>query len=355
MRIFFIFLCAAICGLWTGRGAENAQISPADLERIDAHAHVFNPSPAIYRMFDRLNLRIVNICVVDKYDPGFEEADPQHKAAREVFHGTRGRAAWCSTFDPQDWESPGFAQRVIARLDKTFEDGALAVKIYKSMGMELKSKSGEYLMPDNAVFDPIYAALAARGKTLYAHLAEPSAAWRPLDPSSPHYGYYKNNPDWHMYRHPERPSKEAILAARDRILEHHPKLRVVGCHLGSMEEDVDDIAERFERYPNFAVDTAARVPDLMLQPRDKVRAFLTKYQDRVLYATDLVALPGEDADQAVKRWEEEYARDWTYFATDGTVEYLGRTIRGLALPEPVLRKFYHWNALHWVPGIMGSK
>ncbi|MBI1941654.1 MAG: amidohydrolase family protein, partial [Acidobacteria bacterium] len=212
-----------------------------------------------------------------------------------------------------------------------------------------------YLMPDNAVFDPIYAALAARGKTLYAHLAEPSAAWRPLDPSSPHYGYYKNNPDWHMYRHPERPSKEAILAARDRILEHHPKLRVVGCHLGSMEEDVDDIAERFERHPNFAVDTAARVPDLMLQPPDKVRAFLIKYQDRVLYATDLVALPGEDAEQAVKRWEEEYARDWTYFTTDGTVEYSGRTIRGLALPEPVLRKFYHWNALHWVPGIMGSK
>jgi predicted TIM-barrel fold metal-dependent hydrolase len=297
----------------------------------------------------------VNICVVDKYDRGFEEAEPQHKTAREVFRGTEGRAAWCSTFDPQDWESPGFAEHVIASLDKTFEDGAIAVKIYKSMGMELKARSGTYLMPDNAVFDPIYEALAARGKTLYAHLAEPSAAWRPLDPSSPHYGYYKNNPDWHMYLHPERPSKEAILAARDRILAHHPKLRVVGCHLGSMEENVDDIAKRFDRYPNFAVDTAARVPDLMLQPREKVRAFLIKYQDRVLYATDLVALAGEDADESVKRWEDEYGRDWKYFATDETVEYSGRKIRGLALPEPVLRKFYHANALRWVPGVMGPK
>lgn len=354
-RIIILFLGAAICGFLASLRAENPQISLADLERIDAHAHVFNPSAAIYGMFDRLNLRIVNICVVDKHDRGFEEAEPQHKAAREVFRGTKGRAAWCSTFDPQDWESSGFSERVIASLDKTFEDGAVAVKIYKSMGMELKSKSGTYLMPDNAVFDPIYEALAARDKTLYAHLAEPWAAWRPLDPASPHYGYYKNNPDWHMYLHPERPSKEVILTARDRILGRHRNLRVVGCHLGSMEEDVDEIAERFDRYPNFAVDTAARVPDLMLQPREKVRAFLIKYQDRVLYATDLVAMAGEDADEAVKRWEDEYARDWKYFATDEIVEYSGRKIRGLALPEPVLRKFYHANALHWVPGMASSR
>jgi len=355
MRIPIFILSASICSLLAGTEAENPPISPADLDRIDAHAHLFNTSPAIYRMLDRLNLRIVNICVVDKYDPGFEEAEPQHETARQVFSGTNGRAAWCSTFDPQDWESPGFAARAIASLDKTFEDGAIAVKIYKSIGMELKSKSGEYLMPDNAVFDPIYEALIARDKTLYAHLAEPSAAWRPLDPSSPHYSYYKENPDWHMYLHPERPAKEAILAARDRILARHPKLRMVGCHLGSMEENVDDIAERFDRYPNFAVDTAARVPDLMLQPREKVRAFLIKYQDRVLYATDLVAMPGEDGEKAVKRWEDEYARDWKYFATDETVEYSGHKIRGLALPEEVLRKFYHSNALHWVPGILGPK
>src|SRR5216110_196673 len=95
-----------------------------------------------------------------------------------------------------------------------------------------------------------------------------------------------------MYLHPERPSKERILTARDRMLAKHPTLRVVGCHLGSMETDVDEIAKRFDRYPNFAVDTAARVSYLMLQPREKVRAFLLKYQNRVLYGTDLDVLGG---------------------------------------------------------------
>jgi predicted TIM-barrel fold metal-dependent hydrolase len=306
-------------------------------------------------MLNRLDMGLLNICVVDKHDRGFEEAEPQHAKALEVYRGSQGRAAWCSTFDPQDWEDPGFAGRTIARLDRTFANGAVAVKIYKSIGMELKSRSGQYLMPDDPVFDPILEALEARNKTLYAHIAEPSAAWRPLDPASPHYSYYKNNPDWHMALHPERPSKEAILSARDNLLKHHPKLRVVGCHLGSMEEDVEQIAKRFDLYPNFAVDTAARVPDLMLQSREKVRAFLTKYQDRVLYATDLVMMPWDKPEESVKRWEAEYSRGWKFFATGESLTYAGRQIRGLALPETVLRKLYRENALRWVPGIVSSK
>ncbi len=343
--------------LWSSSIASGQAPKPSHpaLARIDAHAHVFNSAPVFYDLLNQLDLRLVNICVVDKHDRGFEEAGPQHAKASEVYQGSQGRAAWCSTFDPQDWETPGFAERSIRLLDQTFKDGAIAVKIYKSIGMELKSRAGKYLMPDDPLFDPILDQLQARHKTLYAHLAEPSAAWRPLDPASPHYGYYKNHPDWLMVLHPERPSKAAILAARDRMLARHPKLRVVGCHLGSMEEDVDEIAKRFDLYPNFVVDTAARVPDLMLQPRQKVRAFLIKYQDRVLYGTDLEFMPWDKPDEAVKRWEAELERDWKFFATDETMTYAGHAIGGLALPEAVLRKFYRQNALEWVPGITPSK
>jgi predicted TIM-barrel fold metal-dependent hydrolase len=345
IALFSYALCApALAG-------QQTKALPLPFARIDAHAHVFQNAPQLDELLKRLDVRLLNICVVDKHERGYTEIEPQHKMALEVFHASKGRAAWCSTFDPQDWESPGFANRVNDQLAKTFSDGAIAVKIYKSIGMELKSKSGEYLMPDNPVLTPILDFIASRNKTLFAHIAEPTSAWKPLDPASPHYGYYKANPDWHMYAHPERPSKETILAARDRMVKAHPKLRVVGCHLGSMETDVDDIARRFDLYPNFAVDTAARVPDLMLQPREKVRAFLIKYQDRVLYATDLVFMPWQKPDEAVKYWDEEYARDWKYFATDETVELQGRKIQGLALPQPVLRKLFHDNAVQWVRGL----
>ena len=113
------------------------------------------------------------------------------------------------------------------------------------------------------------------------------------------------------------------------------------------------MARRFDRYPNFAVDAAARVPYFMLQPREKVRAFLIKYQDRILYATDLVVMPQDSAEKALLEWTNTYERDWKFFATDQTVEYKGHNAHGLRLPEPVLRKLYHDNAVRWIPGIVG--
>jgi predicted TIM-barrel fold metal-dependent hydrolase len=272
--------------------------------------HCHKPSAEFYAMLERLDMSVLNICVVDKHERGYEDGELKHRQMYEVYRGCTGRAPWCSTFDPEDWESPGFAERAIARLEETFRKGAVAVKIYKSIGQELKSRDGWYLMPDHGVFDPIFQFLAARDITLMAHIADPIGAWRPLVPGDPNYGYFKNTPAWHRHRFPERPSKETILAARDHMLSRHPRLRVVGVHLGSMEDDVAEIAKRFDLYPNFAVDTAARVHYLMVQPRQEVREFLIKYQDRVLYGTDLGMYPWGDAGEAVKRMEELYARDW---------------------------------------------
>jgi predicted TIM-barrel fold metal-dependent hydrolase len=335
----------------TALGVCAAAVPQTGIERIDAHAHTYVDAPVFLRMLEAQNIRALNICVVDKYEKGFENAALQHGLAIKVFKASRGRVPWCSTFDPQDFESPGFAARTIAALERTYAEGAVAVKIYKSIGMNLKKRSGAYLMPDDPVLAPIFDSIARHNKTLYAHIAEPMGAWRALDPKDPDYSYYKSAPAWHMYGHPDRPTKEQILAARDRMVERNPKLRVIGCHLGSMEEDVAEIARRLDRYPNFAVDTAARVLHLAIQDREKVRAFLIRYQDRVLYATDLVAQTWANPDQTAKRWAAEYDRDWKYFATTEQVQFDGRTCTGLALPDTVLMKIFHDNAVRWVPGI----
>jgi hypothetical protein len=115
-------------------------------------------------------------CVVDKYYKDYEEAEPQLAKALAIFQLSHGLAAWCSTFDPQDWETPGFARRAIALLNRTFNEGAVAVKIYKSIGMELKSKSGKYLMPDDPVFDPILIDIEQHNETLIVHIALSSMA-----------------------------------------------------------------------------------------------------------------------------------------------------------------------------------
>ena len=324
------------------------------LAPIDAHAHLYKDDPAFSALMQRLNLRILDICVIDDRDPYYKGLEPQRSDVLKVVHSTGGRAVLCTTFSPYAFEEPGFAQRTIRQLDADFANGAIAVKIYKVMGMEMKSKAGKYVMPDDPAFEPIYKDIAAHHRTVVAHLAEPDSCWQPPNPASPDYEYYQQNPQEYAYAHPEWPSKAAILAARDNLIAKNPKLRVVGAHLGSMEADVNEMAPRFDRYPNFAVNTAARVPYFMLQSRDKVRAFLIKYQDRILYATDLVVMPKDDTEKALAEWNSTYERDWKFFATGQTVEYKGHSYQGLALPEPVLRKIFHDNAVHWLPGIMGK-
>jgi predicted TIM-barrel fold metal-dependent hydrolase len=323
----------------------------AALDPIDTHTHVFKNDPAFPTMLSRLRLHVLDICVFTDKEPAFSHLQDEIDSALAVTRAAHGYVSWCTTFDPFQFRSPKFPAETIQQLDRDFNDGAVAVKIWKNIGMELKTPDGKFVMPDDPVFMPIYRAIAARNKTLIAHLAEPDSCWQPLDPANPDYDYYKAHPEWYMYGKSDHPSKAKILEARDHLLAQNPELRVVGAHLGSMELDLDGLAQRFDRYPNFAVDTAARVVYLALQPRDKVRAFLMNYQDRVLYGTDLGYRPKGDSDN-LKDWESTYLRDWKFFATNETVEFDGRKFQGLQLPDGVLRKLYHDNAVHWIPMMM---
>jgi predicted TIM-barrel fold metal-dependent hydrolase len=336
----------------TGQAAALAAL--AKLNPIDAHVHAYKDDPAFNALLRRLRLGVLNICVIDDRDADYKGLEPQRSQVLSVSRSAAGRAAFCTTFSPYDFEDPGFAQRVIRQLDDDFSEGAIAVKVYKTIGMEIRTKTGAFLMADDPVFEPIYRHIAAHHRTLVAHLAEPTSCWEPPNPASPDYGYYRKYPAEYAYLHPEYPSKAAILAARDRILASHPQLLVVGAHLGSMETDVGEIAARLDRYPNFAVDTAGRVHYLMLQPRDKVRSFLIKYQDRILYGTDLVFMTTDKTEVTLAKWADTYERDWKYFAGKQTVQYKEHNIQGLGLPKAVLRKLYRENALRWLPGIAGT-
>ncbi len=332
-------------------GSETDLQAFAAIEPIDTHVHAFKSDPAMTELVARLRLHVLDICVADTQGI-YGSLETELERAKGFVQSSQGHAKLCVTFNPFGFQRKDFAESTVKQIQQEFADGAVAVKIWKNIGMELKTPGGRYVMPDDPAFQPIYHAIAAENKTLVAHVAEPSSCWQPPNPDSPDYEYYKENPEWYMYRHPDHPRKEVILAARDHLLAENPKLRVVGAHLGSMETDVDLIAKRFDRYPNFAVDTAARMEYLMIQPREKVRKFLIKYQDRVLYATDLEFLNEESTTDAVKEWQEIYARDWKFLATGQILRYKNRQIEGLNLPEPVVRRIFHDNAVRWIPGIV---
>lgn len=325
-------LLAAFCA-----AASRAKAAEPSFEYIDTHTHMHRSAQALVEALRQANWRCLSIC-------DSREIGDQPSILAEMIRGTKllhresgGRIQWATTFDARPFETPGFAGRVIAALQRDFKEDALAVKMWKNVGMAIRSKSGEYLMPDSPVLTPILEAIEKSGRTLITHLAEPDAAWLPLQGNES--GYYKAHPEWHMYGHPEVPSKAAILESRDRMIARHPRLRVIGCHLGSNEEHLDQLAKRLDAHSNFAVDVASRVRFLARMDGETVRQFVTKYQERIIYATDFSLGQGDEA-KAAKSLLGIHEREWSYFS-------------GLGLAEPVLRKVFRENAVRWIPGIAG--
>jgi predicted TIM-barrel fold metal-dependent hydrolase len=334
--------------LLTFRGSDLAQFTA--LEPVDAHTHIFQIVPGFAGMLDRLHMHVLDILYVDGNNPYLKSMEPQRTNAFEFVAASAGHAWLCTTFDPFRYKSANFSQDAIAGINHDFAQGAVAAKVWKNVGMEIESAPGKYLMPDDPAFEPVYRDIADQGKTLVIHAADPDEAWG-LHPPGSSSRYYEMNPQWDMAKKAGAPEKKSILQAADGVMDANPRLRVVGAHLGSDEDHLDDLATRLDRHPNFAVDTAARVSRLVYQPRETVRAFILKYQDRILYGTDMHVYAGAAAPSLLQSWERQYARDWQYFATGDEFEYLGHRVKGLNLPRGVLKKLYHDNAIRWIPDL----
>jgi predicted TIM-barrel fold metal-dependent hydrolase len=322
--------------------------------RIDAHVHYNGDHGDCLALLKRLDLKLLNVSVAHGPDDPWRDRAEAFRALAQAYPD---RYAWCTTFDEPDG-SGDYAERVIAGLEADLRDGAIACKVWKNIGMSARKSSGEFLMIDDPIFDPIYGYLARNGRTLLMHIGEPLACWQPLDESDPHYAYYSTHPEWYMCGKVGYPSHAELIAARDHVLEKFLELRVVGAHLGSLEYDVAEIARRLERYPNLAVDTSARTKDLACQDREVVRAFFEAYPDRVLFGTDAVirdshrAMSQQEREAALARMAERYQREFAYYGSDEEMTVAGRTVRGLGLAVEALQRLYYGNAVHWIPGLV---
>ncbi len=329
------------------------------MPKVDAHAHLMRfPAGEEARFIgflERMNFKWLDICtfILD----GEEDLGEQHRLARHFHSRYPERLGWAVSFPLDRWGEPGWCDSSLAWVEAGFRDGAVAVKLWKDLGMTLRDPDSGFVMVDDPRLGPVLELIRARGKSLVAHIGEPRNCWLPLEEmtTAGDRGYFREFPQYHGYLLPRVPGYARQVAARDNLLTAHPALRTVGCHLGSLEYDVDSLAARLERYPQFAVDLAGRVVHLQLQDRDKVRAFVLKYQDRLLYGTDNLVDDKRSLEQQLEHFEQVYRLDCRYFATADELAieevHPGFSCRGLDLPMEALRLIFHDNAARWYPGL----
>lgn len=320
------------------------------VEKIDAHYHVYTTESISMEQAQKDNFKIL---AINTHSGACERVIDAHQWLRKLNANYPAEFEYSSTFCLDDWDEPGWTENTIAWINQCISDGANSVKVWKNIGMEFRDKNGELVMIDDPQFDAIFTHITQIGIPLVGHLGEPKACWEPVEKmkANNNKNYFTENPKYHMFLHPEMPSYEEQMAARDRMLDKNPDMVFIGCHLASLEWSVDVLAEWLDKYPNAAVDMAARMGDLFYQTRDdheKVYDFFIKYQDRLLYGTDIIDRGG-NKESFHKRMHETWIRDWEYLVTDHkmTSHLIDGEFNGLKLPKEVVDKIYSENVKRW--------
>jgi len=326
-----------------------------DFEKVpkaDVHVHIRTERDAFVQQAQKDNFKLLNI-VVD-HSAGIEDVKEQFHLVNYQAQNHPEDIASITAFSMKEWDEPNWARQSMNWLDSCFEAGAIGIKVWKNIGMVQRDTAGNLVMIDDPKFDMIFQELTKRKTPVMGHLGEPKNCWLPVEEMTTNNDkeYFSEHPQYHMYHFPEMPSYEEQIAARDRMLEKNPQMIFIGAHMGSLEWSVDELAKRLDKFPNMAVDLAARMGQVFYQTREnreKVRDFFIKYQDRLLYATDMGDSGNGDPETMQKNMHETWLRDWQYFTTADTMtsDLITGKFQGLQLPKEVVDKIYLENAQQW--------
>jgi hypothetical protein len=321
--------------------------------KVDSHIHIESDDGVFEDQAVADNFILITLNV----DHG-DSADIRSQFNHAMLSAKRhpGRVFFGPTFlfDTAGWGTEDWSNKIISQLGSDILAGAITVKIWKNIGMTVRDRAGKFIMVDDPGLDPVIDFIKSKGIPVTGHLGEPRNCWLPLDEMtvSSDSSYFARNPQYHMFLHKEYPSYEDQINARDNLLKINSDLIFIGCHLASLEWNVDSLALRLDKYPNMAVDISARICHLQYQSaqnRKRVREFCIKYQDRLLYGTDIGYSGSNNPDSFKKRMHDIWTDDWKYFVTDEemTSDKFKGTFTGLKLPKEVVEKIYSKNAIKW--------
>jgi predicted TIM-barrel fold metal-dependent hydrolase len=307
---------------------------------VDIHSHT-GPTP---ETIDRLiaEMDAMGLRVLVNLSGGADPAEIKRKVdyIRSTPHADRFAVFANVNFEGAG--GPGWAEKAVADLEASVRNGAIGLKIYKSLGLTTKKHDGTRLQVDDVVLKPVWDACGRLNIPVLIHTAEPKEFFSAFDYQNERWLELALFPSRRNFS-PGQPTFEQLQGERDRMFAANPKTRYIGAHFAYYGHDLAAGAALLDRLPNVVFEVSAVLYEFGRAPR-AAREFFIKYQDRVLFGKDSYA-------------PSEFPYYWRVFETsDEYFDYYRDyhafwKLYGMDLPDEVLRKVYYQNALRVAPGL----
>lgn len=235
-----------------------------------------------------------------------------------------------------------FREDTEKNLENAAKLGAIGLKIYKNLGLNLKDGKGNRVKVDDDRLQFIWEKCAQLGFPVLIHSGEPIAFFDDIDKFNERWLHARQRPS--SFRPSDKyPSFNEVMSEQYNMFKKNPNTIFINAHLGWYGNNLEKLDSQLNDLPNVYTEFGAVINELGRQPVS-ARKFFVKHQDKILFGKDNYN-------------KEEY---YLYFqvleTNDEYIEYFRKRhglwrLYGLNLPDSILKKVYHENALKIFPSI----
>ncbi|MEX0290520.1 MAG: amidohydrolase family protein [Flavobacteriaceae bacterium] len=243
---------------------------------------------------------------------------------------------WCG-FDYTGYEEEGWSDRAIKELERCKEVGARGVGELGDKGAGLfysKPTEAKGMHIDDPRMQPLLKRCGELGMPVSIHVADPYWMYLPMDR---HNDGLMNAYTWKIDT-----TREGLLLHQELVnslekaVKNNPNTVFIACHLANCSHDLSIIGGLLDRNPNLFAEIGARYAELAPIPRH-VNAFFEKYQDKLLYGTDM----GMSSSMYQTTFRILESKDEHFYIRDLFSYHW--PLNGLDLSDSVLKKLYQDN------------
>ncbi|MBL7872292.1 MAG: amidohydrolase family protein [Cyclobacteriaceae bacterium] len=310
------------------------KISKAKFPVIDMHSHTYATHDAdLAQWVKTMDASGIEKTIIMTQFTGYKFDSVYAKYSK---YGDRFEV-WCG-FDYTGYPNPGWVNHAVQELERCFKVGAKGVGELGDKGLgEVNSEPtpGYGLHVDDVLLKPLFEKCAALRMPVNIHVAEPYWMYQPMDST--------NDGLMNAYAWQVDLTKQGILnhaqliKTLENVVSNNPKTTFIACHLANCEYDLEILGAMFRKYSNLYADLGARFGETAPIPR-YMNAFCERYQDRLLYGTDM----GFDPAMYATTFRILETTDEHFYE----IELFGYhwPLYGFGLKDSVLKKIYSGNA-----------